>query len=182
MNKKQEVKSEKSVCQWPGCDNEALCRSGNFDDKLVCSDHFDLTNGSTVIDLVKQDDYWNDLEKAITQYNMEKLLIDGFEVSIILSNISKTELAYAVYVNGEIKGKWYRSDNPSIEAQKFGWKTTKRLFSKKDCKKLNIPDDEDNKIHFYHPYFKSFRTLKRSFKRNNESIKWLRKGKKPAAE
>jgi len=32
-------------CEWPGCDAVALCRSGNFGDKLVCREHFTLTNG-----------------------------------------------------------------------------------------------------------------------------------------
>lgn len=32
-------------CEWPGCDADALCRSGNFGDKLVCREHFQRTNG-----------------------------------------------------------------------------------------------------------------------------------------
>lgn len=38
-----EVVSEK--CAWPGCDNLAPCRSGNFGNQLVCSEHFTITNG-----------------------------------------------------------------------------------------------------------------------------------------
>lgn len=171
-----DVRSETAVCEWPGCKQEALCQSGNFGNKLVCDEHFKLTNGSTIIDLIEQDEYWGDLEKAITQYNMETLLIDGYAISIALKNINKLKLGYWVYVNGEIKGKWYTYDNPTIEGEKFAYKSTRHLMSRKECKKLRRKyDSVDNKIHFYHPYFKSFRTLKRTFKRNNESIKWLNK-------
>lgn len=33
------------TCDWPGCEAEALCSSGNFGGKLVCSYHFHVTNG-----------------------------------------------------------------------------------------------------------------------------------------
>lgn len=32
-------------CAWPNCGKPALCQSGNFRNRLVCRDHFDLTNG-----------------------------------------------------------------------------------------------------------------------------------------
>lgn len=32
-------------CEWPGCAQDALCQSGNFGNKLVCADHFQITNG-----------------------------------------------------------------------------------------------------------------------------------------
>lgn len=32
-------------CQWPGCDSDALCQSGNVGGALVCADHFKITNG-----------------------------------------------------------------------------------------------------------------------------------------
>lgn len=33
------------ACEWPGCDEPALCSSGNFGGKLVCAEHFKITNG-----------------------------------------------------------------------------------------------------------------------------------------
>lgn len=36
------------TCTWPGCAEPALCRSGNFNDQLVCSTHFQITNGDPV--------------------------------------------------------------------------------------------------------------------------------------
>jgi hypothetical protein len=33
------------VCQWPQCGRPALCSSGNFGGRLVCAEHFKLTNG-----------------------------------------------------------------------------------------------------------------------------------------
>lgn len=34
-----------ATCQWPGCSSPALCRSGNWGDRLVCRAHFEQTNG-----------------------------------------------------------------------------------------------------------------------------------------
>lgn len=34
------------LCQWPGCTSVALCESGNFGNKLVCPEHFKITNGT----------------------------------------------------------------------------------------------------------------------------------------
>jgi len=34
-------------CTWPGCDRPGLCRSGNFGNQIVCSEHFTRTNGET---------------------------------------------------------------------------------------------------------------------------------------
>lgn len=36
-------------CAWPKCNNDALCRSGNFGDQLVCEEHFRITNGSAAV-------------------------------------------------------------------------------------------------------------------------------------
>lgn len=33
------------TCAWPRCGELALCESGYFRNRLVCRDHFDLTNG-----------------------------------------------------------------------------------------------------------------------------------------
>lgn len=34
------------TCEWFACDGVALCRSGNWGDRLVCEEHFTITNGS----------------------------------------------------------------------------------------------------------------------------------------
>lgn len=33
------------LCEWPSCSTKALCRSGNYGDRLVCAHHFTITNG-----------------------------------------------------------------------------------------------------------------------------------------
>jgi hypothetical protein len=33
-------------CEWPNCNAVALCSSGNFEGRLVCADHFRITNGT----------------------------------------------------------------------------------------------------------------------------------------
>lgn len=41
------------LCEWPGCSASALCSSGNFGGKLVCSEHFKITNGIAADPLVE---------------------------------------------------------------------------------------------------------------------------------
>ncbi len=36
-------------CEWPKCSREALCSSGNFSNRLVCAEHFKITNGEATI-------------------------------------------------------------------------------------------------------------------------------------
>lgn len=36
-------------CEWPGCDELALCQSGNLAGLLVCSGHFSVSNGATFV-------------------------------------------------------------------------------------------------------------------------------------
>jgi len=38
------------TCEWPNCQQPALCRSGNFGDRLVCRVHFQITNGQPSAD------------------------------------------------------------------------------------------------------------------------------------
>lgn len=35
------------ICEWSGCSEPAFCRSGNLAGKLVCREHFRITNGTT---------------------------------------------------------------------------------------------------------------------------------------
>ena len=36
-------------CEWLGCTAPALCQSGNFGNRLVCRDHFQITNGPPAV-------------------------------------------------------------------------------------------------------------------------------------
>lgn len=36
-------------CEWPGCDEPALCTSGNYGGKRVCAEHFKITNGGGLV-------------------------------------------------------------------------------------------------------------------------------------
>lgn len=41
-----EAGTPSELCEWPACAAPALCRSGNFNDRLVCAEHFKITNGT----------------------------------------------------------------------------------------------------------------------------------------
>lgn len=40
------VDPRNETCSWPECSKPALCSSGNYNNGLVCSDHFNITNGT----------------------------------------------------------------------------------------------------------------------------------------
>jgi len=33
-------------CEWPGCDKDGICSSGNFNRHNICEEHFFVTNGN----------------------------------------------------------------------------------------------------------------------------------------
>lgn len=43
------------ACEWPGCTNPGLCRSGNAGGALVCEDHFGITNGKAAEELTAEE-------------------------------------------------------------------------------------------------------------------------------
>lgn len=123
---------------------------------------------------------WKELEKKISMWNSEKLLIDGHEIAIRLRHVSKTELVYFIYIDGYYKGTYSDKDHPF--AKKFYWKRETSVWSKKQIrsaeKALGKKWCKENgwykKAVYYVPYFKSFSTLKRTFTANNESIEWVK--------
>lgn len=48
----QRVIAAMDRCEWPGCDKPALCSSGNYGNKLVCAEHFEITNGVAAVENV----------------------------------------------------------------------------------------------------------------------------------
>lgn len=42
------------TCEWPGCTKPALCQSGNLLGWLVCSRHFEVSNGENVLILMPE--------------------------------------------------------------------------------------------------------------------------------
>lgn len=126
-------------------------------------------------DLTAQE--WKELkEKLVKPYDNQRLLIDGYKVSI-QREFLKDQLIYAVYVNGMVRGRWFVQKTK--EARKFYRLEEDYLYSKA-LRKL-FTKEEDPELHTktkrYYPYFSSFNELKDVLKKNH-SLKWLKEENK----
>lgn len=123
---------------------------------------------------------WEAVEnKLYSTYGDVRLKIDGYDVSIRTER-NKMKLVFAVYVDGKIKSEWILNDCEI--RRKFYCKSTKCAVHV-DYKKLGKASKavkkeveeyrKQNTFSYYLPYFKSFRTLKRTLLANNTEIKLM---------
>lgn len=127
---------------------------------------------------------WKDVEISLTSpFGRAKFKIDGYTVDVVVEKESPKSLKYvlAVFVDGAIKGKWLVNDCDI--RRKFFYKCTRSHLSakyknssefKRLCKKMREEIIRMSTYEYYSPYFKSFRTLKNHFIRNNTSIELIK--------
>ncbi len=101
--------------------------------------------------LTKED--WKVIKNSITLFCPILLKIDGYEISITLQIISKTKLAYFLYIDGCFKGEWLHEDCE-----------IRRRFIRKE---------KHRTFEIYTPFWNSFTTLKNHLIKNNKEITWL---------
>lgn len=123
---------------------------------------------------------WEGAEKALSQiYGYVKFEIDGYEVVVQLQYWGKTNIAMVVLsVNGTSKLEWIKDGHE--ESKRF-WMPRKKSFLsqktknylKKQSKKFQREFYAENKTEYiyYDPAWKSFRSMKAHFIKNNESIR-----------
>ena len=127
---------------------------------------------------------WKDVEISLTSpFGRAKFKIDGYTVDVVVEKESPKSLKYvlAVFVDGAIKGKWLVNDC-DIRRKFYNKRTESRLTNnyknsykfKSLSKKVREEIIRTSTYEYYSPYFKSFRTLKNHFIKNNTSIE-LRK-------
>ena len=99
----------------------------------------------------------------------------GYEVDIYCVPEKPLHYCLAVYVNGKIKGEWIAEDCEI--RRKFYQKYTKSLLDSKQKKSLNHKKKaireqilKECSYDWYEPYWKSFRTMKSHFIKNNTNI------------
>lgn len=107
-----------------------------------------------------------------------KLLIDGYEVTLILCQKSQFQNAIAVYINGGFKGKWLVED--CEERRRFFCCKKRTLVKEKDFKACGIRSKKVKKefadryaYNEYLSYWTNFSKMKKHFIDNNTNIEIL---------
>lgn len=132
---------------------------------------------------------WKQFEEDIWDIKFPKLLIDGHKVSVKYAiDRKRMKVVFEVYVDGYIKGEWYNSD--SKIGKKF-WAETKRYpmlkiarsteksIGKRSAKRIgwSVSDAKEKPVVIRQPHFSSFRTMKTTWERNNDSIELYHENK-----
>ena len=124
---------------------------------------------------------WAEVEKRIMGGHFVELRIEGRVITLHLVRI-KMRLVVAVYVDGEMRGKWL-SCSVDCPERKFLRVLQRNLFSKKTRATLKMvekktPDllsvDPSEKITVYHPWFTSVEQLRRQYARTFPLIELVR--------
>ena len=107
-----------------------------------------------------------------------KLLIDGYEVSLALRQVSQFRNAIVVYVNGEFRGKWLTED--CEERRRFFPCKKRCLTNTNELKKMGIRSKKEIQkykematCNAYSSAWTSFKAMKKHFETNNKSIEIL---------
>lgn len=115
---------------------------------------------------------WEQLEKELCCPGATvKLIVDGYTIDLQVQ-MEKLKMVIFVYVNGKFSLKYL--DKDCEFKQKFYCEKTKSLIPQKELKKLSKKRKaemiEKYTYKYYLPYFETFRTLKRTFVKNNTDI------------
>lgn len=117
---------------------------------------------------------WKQIEKRLSYgYGNVKLKIDGYDITL-LSTIEKMKVYIAIYVNGEINGKWVAEDCEI--RRKFYFKRKCCVVKNAEMKKRKISKKQMAELiekytyYTYTPFYTSFRSLKSQLINNNDNI------------
>ena len=121
------------------------------------------------------EEQWKTAElKLQSLHGVVKLLADGYTLSFLTVR-DKMKLYIAVYVNGEIKGKWMIEDCEI--RRKFFQKSKHNMLTRKQQEKLKRERKAVREVvlansvfYTYSPYWSSFRSLKRHLCQNCANI------------
>lgn len=128
---------------------------------------------------------WEGVQKAIESLDGQaRLIVDGYEVDLILLPMSPYKKEIAVYVNGYIKQEWSLGKTPEGEEirRRFYCEHKKSMIKKpqgKMTRKEQQAFEQAKKQYtysYYLPYWSSFSSLKRHLVKNNKSIEIRKDG------
>lgn len=127
---------------------------------------------------LSKEDFERIQRELSTPYGMVDLDCDGYKVAVRIQQVKRLSYAPVVYVNGIIKGEWFRGD--CEEAKRFLCPRTRSIltpkkkaailkdFGKRSAKKY-FPELEA-KLTFYDATWSSVGSMLRHFCRANESV------------
>lgn len=127
--------------------------------------------------LTMTNEQWKNVDKKLrTLWSpVVKLLIDGYEISLALRQVSQFRNAIVVYVNGEFRSKWL---NENCEERRRFFPCKKRCATNNnELKNLGIRSKKEiqkyKEMATYNVYssaWTSFNSMKKHFEANNKSI------------
>ncbi|PHN00665.1 hypothetical protein [Flavilitoribacter nigricans] len=132
---------------------------------------------------------WKQFEGEIWKYKSPALLIDDHIISVrFIIDKKAMRVLYEVFIDGEIKGEWIgdenelakkywfaRSRNPFLSMAREREKMLGKRLSKKIG--MSVEDAKSQAIIIYQPWFSSFKTMKSTWERNNDSIELYHENK-----
>lgn len=119
---------------------------------------------------------WKKVENALlSPYGKVNMKIDGYDVTIICVLEKPLHYCLGVYIDEKIKGEWITEDCEI--RRRFYQKHTKSLLDSKQKKRLKrerkaLREEilKQSSYDWYEPYWKSVRSMKSHFIKNNNSI------------
>ena len=119
---------------------------------------------------------WKKVEDALSSpYGRVEFKIDGYDITIMCVVEKPLHYCLAVYVDGKIKVEWISQDCEI--RRKFYQKHTKSLLNSKQKKSLKREKKDfrekilkESSYDWYEPYWKSVRSMKSHFIKNNKII------------
>ena len=120
---------------------------------------------------------WKKVDEALTSVwsPYVHLKIDGYKVSLNLTQKSRFQNAIVVYINGEFRGKWLAEDCEI--RRKFYCCKKRSAVTEKDFKEYKVRSKKakqelKDKFSYdvYTPYWTNFEKMKKHFMANNKSI------------
>ena len=122
---------------------------------------------------------WKKVDEALTSVwsPYVHLKIDGYKVSLNLTQKSRFHNVIMVYINDEFRGKWLMED--CEERRRFCCCKRQSVVTEKDCKlygarskKAKQELKEKFGYDVYLPYWANFEKMKKHFIANNKSIEF----------
>ena len=145
----------------------------NMKKNLLNKNNSPMANGK---DKKMTPEEWKKVEDALSSpYGRVEFKIDGYDITIICVVEKPLHYCLAVYVDGKIKGEWISQDCEI--RRKFYQKHTKSLLNSKQKKSLKREKKDfrekilkESSYDWYEPYWKSVRSMKSHFIKNNKII------------
>ena len=114
-------------------------------------------------------------QRLIHHYGRTTLLVDGYDLSLVVCAIKPLRYAIIPYVNGELCGKWFtrRAGESSEEARRFFPLKQRCLYPRAVIQKLGKQAAalaRRDVIEYHGVYWTRFTALKRHLIANNKSI------------